>query len=131
MKWQIPLGMPSPPIAKLNIDCCIIILSSPTPVPLGHQPRSQVLSPTRWVGTGRREPWERGCSDTTYLFKISIIFSRWCFAVSLGKNPKVKICTVILYIHVTYINIALSLRFPYTPHACKKLIITFIYYLWR
>ena len=29
--------------------------------------------------------------DTTYLSKISIIFSRWCFAVSLGKNPKAKI----------------------------------------
>ena len=34
---------------------------------LGRQPRSQVLSPTRLslsrsVGTGRREPWEPGCT---------------------------------------------------------------------
>ena len=46
------------------------------------QPRSQVLFPTlRAVGTGRREPWERGCnfSFPPSLFSFKALDSHFYF----------------------------------------------------
>ena len=53
---------------------------------------NQVLSLSRSVGTGRREPWERGCASLRVTFSVTVTVSQ-----SKGSTA---FCKLVLHVHV-------------------------------